>query len=300
MTDDTARRPQPERKHAPRKRASVFDAEALEGLTGTEGEIATLKHRVDLQMRRMDILMRKLATMHETMVATHSGGRAVPVDDPFAPLNPVEARDFPGGSEKTILSFAGMALRNNMPPREFMRSLSQTRSNVILCKDFRQAWYQQGLLGSSVDVPGTVDFLMRSLLPDQTHIATMGSSSGGYAAILFGVLMGADKILAFGPQTALTKFVFNKFDNSQSTFFDLQKNGKDYFDLATVIEANPRFKGQIQIHFSADNPLDRRSAAHLQRFDFVEVFEHPGDAHGVAAELVKRGEFQPLLDWLAA
>lgn len=275
-------------------------APARSGAKETDGKqlhIARLRRQVDMQERRLTILNRKLLTLHETLVRVSGSAITVPTDDPVAAAHPLERRLSPG-STQTVISFAGLALVPGMPPREFWRSLSGFDVNVLLAKDFKQCWYQQGLLGLAGTVAETTELLRRAVPEGQTTTATLGSSAGGYAAILFGVLMGVDKIVAFGPQTLLNSRVFAKFENAQSVFADLVREGRDYLDLVEVIKANPGFAGKIRIYYSQSNEVDREAAERLAVFDFVEVLPHPGEAHGVAREMARGPEFKEALEWL--
>ena len=76
--------------------------------------------------------------------------------------------------------------------------------NRILVRDIRNSWYHRGIpgLGSHVDeVAASLRGLVRSIRP--SRVLTIGQSMGGYAAILFGMLLDADRIIAFGPLSHL-------------------------------------------------------------------------------------------------
>ena len=92
------------------------------------------------------------------------------------------------------------------PPRfDFFRRTKKfelgrgTSLNRLLVRDPGTArWYHRGVpgLGTHVDeVVGTLRSLIRSVRP--SRVITIGQSMGGYAAIMFGMWLDGDRILAF-------------------------------------------------------------------------------------------------------
>lgn len=76
--------------------------------------------------------------------------------------------------------------------------------NLIAVRDTANFWYQHGVtgLGRDVDeVAASLRGLITDLRPASIHM--VGQSMGGYAAILFGALLGVDQVLAFGPLSYL-------------------------------------------------------------------------------------------------
>jgi len=76
--------------------------------------------------------------------------------------------------------------------------------NRILVRDTANLWYQHGVAGLGADVD-SVAASLRQLIGQigPASVSTVGQSMGAYAAILFGALLGADKVLAFGPLSYL-------------------------------------------------------------------------------------------------
>lgn len=290
MTDETISGQETRDNPAGEAAAPLAPAEAL------AERLASLEARLARHERGFALLNRKLHSLHETLLRMNAREAPPEVNDPLAASYPIERR-LRAPEDPTILAFAGQALVPGMPRHEFWSMLDPRPANVFLVKDFLQCAYQQGLLGLSADVPSTAA-LLRGLLPaGQRRLATMGSSAGGFAAILFGVLLGADRILTFGPQTIITAKVFDHYDNQQSTFADVVKNGRDWLDLAALLRANPGFGGQIRLYYAQDYEMDRVAAARLRGFDCVELVAVPGKTHGVARALLRDGSFGAALDW---
>lgn len=110
--------------------------------------------------------------------------------------------------KKSILSFSGESKNFLTGNREFHNFLNKH------FKDFEHHYffdnnehalantyfYHRGLNYKTKGIDDSVEYIKKIIKPyDETIF--IGSSVGGYAAILFGCLSGATKILAFKPQT---------------------------------------------------------------------------------------------------
>jgi len=91
-----------------------------------------------------------------------------------------------------------------MPPFEFLSLTGGIPVKRVFVRDLRQAWYHHGLPGQG---DGLLDVarVLRELIDghDVRRVVMAGNSAGGYAALVFGCLLGADAVLAFAPQTVL-------------------------------------------------------------------------------------------------
>ncbi|KAF0092731.1 MAG: hypothetical protein FD128_2849, partial [Hyphomonadaceae bacterium] len=173
-----------------------------------------------------------------------------------------------------------------MPPAEFLRTFTNKKVNTIFVKDFKQCWYQQGLLGLSDSIQETVEIIKKQLPENQKNIYTIGTSAGGYAAILFGALLGADKIVAFAPQTILTKPIFRKFKSLESKQGDIDFDG-EFANLKKLLETLD-FKGSIHIHYGQKNLIDKAEAEHLAHLQFVHLHPWETNSHVIAGWLKKQ------------
>jgi hypothetical protein len=103
-----------------------------------------------------------------------------------------------------------------IPPFEFLNSLTSwfPRIDKKFYIDIHQCWYQKGIHGFSTNVEETVVYLKKVIKPYK-RVVFIGTSAGGYAAILFGSLLNVDKVVAFVPQTIVK--------NHSAKFNDLKK-----------------------------------------------------------------------------
>lgn len=92
-----------------------------------------------------------------------------------------------------------MNQRLSMPVTELVNSLAKHGQQVYFLRDFKQCWYQSGLLGLTLNVEDTAEFILGLLGSDVENARFCGTSSGGYAAILFGVMLQVKSVIAFAP-----------------------------------------------------------------------------------------------------
>lgn len=87
------------------------------------------------------------------------------------------------------------------PPFEFLRLTEEMAVHRIFVRDLDQCWYQRGLPGIGTDVPqvaAALDVTLDKL--GSSRRVFVGTSSGAFAAMLFGMLNRADAVLAFSPR----------------------------------------------------------------------------------------------------
>lgn len=214
-----------------------------------------------------------------------------------APVQPVDAEDArhapvevmtSDDARCTIFAFGGMAHGFAMPVREFHGVLSGTPSNLVFLKDFHQAWYFKGLLGATTTLSGTAAFLQDRFAQMARPWIFTGSSSGGFAAMHFGRVMAADRVVAFASKTRVTPEVWQR--RRPPTAPDAEIDFSDpATDLATTFAARPR-GCPVHIHFGETNAGDKAHAERLARFPEVTLHAHDTFMHSVARYLRERDE----------
>lgn len=126
---------------------------------------------------------------------------------PFAGMRSVELELHPGATTLYVF-FGGIAAGIVIPPFEFYHASHILDAHRMFLRDFEQCWYQAGLVGVSVDIPGTTLYLrgqIATLNPRRTVL--VGNSMGGFAALLFGALLGGVEVVAFAPQTFVSPWL---------------------------------------------------------------------------------------------
>lgn len=94
--------------------------------------------------------------------------------------------------------------------------IQQYAGKVILVRDVYKQWYVKGINHTYNSIDMLLALLIR--LTEGYEVVTVGSSSGGYAAVLFGIVLRAKKIYSFSGQ------------------FSIEDEVKDYYWLSKYSE----------------------------------------------------------------
>ena len=179
--------------------------------------------------------------------------------------------------------------------------------NRILLRDLFNSWYHKG-------IPGWVVMWTRSpfhCAPDstpsgRTRVITIGQSMGGYAAIMYGMLLGADRIVAFGPLSHLNPdeavrlgdrdflpvMRSLQLDRPRSVCTDLVQLGRevDYQgELHVIFGTHPGHKDGVSSNFDAVHAL------RLAQLPNTLLEPYPESDHPVAHWLVDNAKMDDLL-----
>jgi len=123
------------------------------------------------------------------------------------------------GGKRLIICFGGMALQfGGILPFEFLNYLSTIYKNecdLIFFIDKDQCWYHNGIKDITHNIDGTISYL-NNIINDGKYdkVLFMGTSAGGYAAILFGSLCNnVHNVISFIPQTILIDPIDIRYSN---------------------------------------------------------------------------------------
>ncbi|MEL0615904.1 hypothetical protein V6243_03605 [Cobetia marina] len=237
---------------------------------------------VKQQSRQISQLRSKFFDMQKALI-----GSSVIHED--SDLYPYEIID--NGSEVTIIAFGGMLTSLGMPRKEFFGSAFNSNNNFIFLKDFWQCWYQKGLLGITNDIDSTVSHI-KKILPNTTKkLICIGTSSGGFAAILFAELLKAETSISFSPQTYLDRKTFVRFRSPDSRWDDVESSS--YLRLYDFITDDVNHF----IHVGEHNHVDMDHALSLSICPTVTIHKHDTDTHNTAAFLKKSGLLKSFINF---
>lgn len=274
-----------------------------EGRRGRGGEdrIVFLERELKKMARVQQHQREKFAALHEALNQLNEAVQTLapfPYPDALKPVVKMEG----GRTDRVFLSFAGLNLGMGMPPFEFLRSFRAKDVPGWFIKDFHQSWYQQGLLGISSDIDGTAAYLASLMVSHRgARLATLGASSGGYAAIVFGCRLGAERIAAFSPQTAITRRIVSQYKALDTPdaldFLDANQAVLDLREFLLAQEAAP----QVTVYYGADHPKDAKEALRLEGLNNVTLVPvQDVQGHSVTAALKQQGRLDAILDELIA
>lgn len=151
-------------------------------------------------------------------------------------------------------------------------------------------WYRTGIPSLGDGVERTVEGLaaiVTALAP--RTVMTAGCSMGAYASLLFGSLLGADALLAFGPETLL------KLPHSRSGHCMDGFAPSPYDDLLPIL-AGRKGGGPVRIVSGEADAIDLECALRVRHLPGVETRTMRGVGHEVAEALHRHGAFRPLID----
>ncbi len=244
--------------------------------------------------RKIKSLENKLFLLNDKINSIHEALNSLDVFE-MKNIDGVSSRMLPidtinKNSTKTLIAFGGMAHGLSMPPKEFFKSLVHKNINIIFVKDFKQCWYQKGLLGKTSDIESSIEHLTKIIPKTTKSLITLGASAGGFAAIRFGMALNADRIMAFSPQTFIneeTARVFSKSCIRKLDFDNIE------LDLKKILEKY-NLKSKIEVYYACDNNRDQIAVDHIK--DYVKEFSYETDTHLLAAYLKEKGLLEGILD----
>ena len=200
-----------------------------------------------------------------------------------------------------IISFGFYAVGDN-PQFDFYGRLKKVAlvsgraANHLYLRDIDQLWYLRGIRSLGSDVDSTVAALRRTIEKLRpSSITTIGQSMGAYAAILYGILLAADKAIAFGP---LSCFDLPRWELLGERRWELIRqrlvaSGSDvapYDDLPGLLRTAGGNRPMIDLFYGM-SPDDNGSnlnighdVAHAARFegiDHVTLLPVPASGHAV-------------------
>jgi hypothetical protein len=187
------------------------------------------------------------------------------LDDPEAPV----AASLSDTGAPLLVAFGGIAGKVGILPFEFFNLTKDIRANKIFIRDLQQVWYQQGLPGVAKDIEGIAGFLaerMEEVTPSRTVL--VGNSMGGFAAIVIGILLNVDRVLAFAPQTfadRMHRLMYHDRRWPEQMREVHRTRGTRYLDAKPLLR---RFRPscEVDIFYSRYDRLDR---VHAERLSFA-------------------------------
>ncbi|WP_298408991.1 hypothetical protein [Janthinobacterium sp.] len=197
-----------------------------------------------------------------------------------------------------------------------LRKLEQVSGqplNKILVRDSGNAWYHRQIAGLGNHVDETAQALrelVRRIAP--STITTLGQSMGAYAAVMYGLLLDAQQIVAFGPLSFLDVQQARLYHELRwlpvmvSLAQDPPLSG--YYDLAALCRARATDDTQLHLVFgtrpdvanlggsaSESVNLDAMHAQRLAAFGRCTLHPFPQSGHAVVQHLIDTKRINGLL-----
>jgi hypothetical protein len=211
--------------------------------------------------------------------------------------------DLGASSSLLLVTFGGIAMGiGGIPPFEFFRALEGgPPSKRLFLRDHYCSWYHRGVREFAGDIEGVESGLREAIAEiEPAKVAMLGASAGGYAALLFGRLLGVAEVHAFGPQTFLSPDLRQRYgdDRWPRLMAELMRSGcysSEFGDLDRVFECTPAPDSRLVIHYCPDDNLDAIHAEHLSQHAGVELRTHETGGHTLVKDLRDSGKLVQLI-----
>lgn len=191
-------------------------------------------------------------------------------------------------ADHVVVAFTGVQHRLGDIPLEFYRSLGEIDCAPLFVRDMGQRWYQYEAKVVDGVAQAIRDAARRA---GARRLICLGNSMGGFGALLFGSIIGADAILAVGAQSGISPDVMEEVGDRRYRQF---LTGVAAFPFGDLLKLEPA-KGQVTLCYGADNRPDCAHAARLLRSWTAESMPVPRAGHNAAKVLRERGELIPLI-----
>jgi acetyltransferase-like isoleucine patch superfamily enzyme/Flp pilus assembly protein TadD len=160
--------------------------------------------------------------------------------------------------------------------------------NKLFIRDPTQSWYGrkiEGFANGPDDIKDEIKKITDKFKPE--NIIFMGESMGGYAALLFGILLKVGRIIAFGPQMILN----SKMPNMPKRHTELK-----YQNLYEILkEKIPKTK--IDIWFGAEDLADVYNISDARYISNIKIFPVKHSPHNVFFYVDGLNLLKPLFDF---
>ncbi|NGZ84551.1 alpha/beta fold hydrolase [Duganella aceris] len=222
-------------------------------------------------------------------------------------------RVVPGEILVIAFGFVSWETRPNFDFYGRLKKLEQTSGrhiNKVLVRDSGNAWYHRNIegLGAHPDqTAASLRALIAAIAP--AKVITIGQSMGAYAAVMYGLLLKADSVIAFGPLSFLDAAQALLYHERRwlAVMRDLARDppASGYYDLALL----PRGNTALHILFgtrpdSANATesvnLDAMHAHRLAALGNCTLYPYPYSGHAVVQHLIDTKRINALLARLIA
>jgi hypothetical protein len=180
--------------------------------------------------------------------------------------------------------------------------------NKILVRDSGNAWYHRRIDGLGTHPDETAESLralIREIRPSK--VITIGQSMGAYAAVMYGLLLDVQQVLAFGPLSFLDPQQALLYHDRRwlSVMRDLAANppASGYYDLQALGRGKTGALPDMHIIFGTKPDQDGKEsvnldAMHAQRLAAIDnctLHPYPYSGHTVVQHLIDTKRINALL-----
>lgn len=201
-------------------------------------------------------------------------------------------------SSQLLLVFPGLI--NDGQGFQLMRvhqALSRFNTSIIYFRDLDIKAYLGGIGQMADSFEGTIQEIRKlQTILNAKRVLTFGTSAGGYASILYGVKLGAEKVISFGGATTISEEFFVNETRGAATCARLRKlypyADLDFREVLMKLPNPPK----IDLHYGELMDYDRRHAEYLAGIPCVTLHPLIGyEEHTVLRQLLVAGKMPQVL-----
>lgn len=198
-----------------------------------------------------------------------------------------------------LIAFGGFAGAMGLPPFEFFQLTHNYPTGKIYIRDLTQTWYQKGIPGVAPNMEELARFLKKTLGGKKpSKLVLVGNSMGGYAAIVMGVLLNADVVHAFSPQTFIdsenrARYRDRRWAEQIENIYALQDCC--HLDLRTFLSSRRKFNGTLNLYYSKEEEMDAIHAERLRGLYNVRLHCFTEGGHSLIKHLRDNGSLAKII-----
>jgi hypothetical protein len=204
--------------------------------------------------------------------------------------------------DSVLLCFCAAQGTLGLPLNFVHQWLGRLPVNLVYIKDFRGLSGALGFPSLAPDRPASIIALRRIVEElGAKRIYALGVSIGGYAAMYYGLQLGAAGVLNLAGATDLTFDFVSRLGSVPLVHVNLLRLAPDYAMNLRDSYASARQRPHVLIAFNAGFSRDREQAERMAGLLNVELIAVDGAAkHNVVDSLIRQGKFLDLLHRLLA
>jgi pimeloyl-ACP methyl ester carboxylesterase len=204
-------------------------------------------------------------------------------------------------SRTMLLAFGGINSRLGIAPYEFSSLTGRSGVKRLYVRDLHQSWYHRGMPGHGDELLDVAAAVRKVLARRRVErLVVVGTSAGGYAALTFGTLLGADLVLAFSPQTilnleSLAQMDDHRWDDKIQALEDSAAFDPEWVDLARALPAARHAETECRVFFD-DTHMDRAHGERLDGIAGVRLFRFGRGEHELVRQLREVGALSRMIE----
>ncbi|MEM9476711.1 MAG: hypothetical protein AAGA71_15555 [Pseudomonadota bacterium] len=198
-------------------------------------------------------------------------------------------------SDRAFVFFAGMGGKTPYKKFQFRRISEEMDIHKVFVKSTLPRWYQGGV-NEDIKSIELLTVLLRNVIRDLgvRDVTFVGSSMGGYAALLFAAISGLGRAIAFSPQTFLDPINrLRHFDlrwpREICATWALGVNYQGCLDLVPVLHRYPLLHNAT-IFYPEYNRLDRLHARRVGGFRNIDLVPVMSDKHNIVKQALNTAD----------